>query len=119
MKDKKILQEEVLSDEELEKVAGGTVSETIDIVMAVGKVSDKWGTNQRGFLCPESVARYLKERYGIDATLGGEFFDGGTVSGEANQYSRNGELLTHQQVMDIINHRGMQPEKRGRLTRCE
>ena len=43
MKDEKILEEEMLSDEELDKVAGGTYDECSEIVMAVGKVVEHNG----------------------------------------------------------------------------
>ncbi|MBR1646421.1 MAG: hypothetical protein IJ685_06555 [Selenomonadaceae bacterium] len=115
---------EMLSDDELDNVSGGYLSETIDIVSAIGPVASGHGTNEKGYLRLSSVARYLRNRYGIEATLGGtiEESDGlrAMIEGTANQYSRNGQTLTHRQVMDIINHRSpVHPENRGRLTRCE
>ena len=42
---------------------------------------------------------YLKKNYGIDAKIDGRpDWD----EGNANIYSRNGEVLTHKQVLEII-----------------
>ena len=62
---------EMLSDDELDNVSGGYLSETIDIVSAIGPVASGHGTNEKGYLRLSSVARYLRNRYGIEATLGG------------------------------------------------
>jgi len=43
MKDEKFLQEEMMSEEELDNVAGGTYFETNEIIDAVGKVVEHNG----------------------------------------------------------------------------
>ena len=47
----------------------------------------------------QELPNYLKKTYGIDAKISGRpDWD----TGDANTYSRNGETLTHKQVLDII-----------------
>ena len=113
MKDKKILEEEMLSDEELDKVAGGTYDECSEIVMAVGKVVEHNGfiDNKPGKFMwyldgnPET-ADYLKKTYNIDAELSGYLAPGAgggyPIDGVANIYKINGKQISHQQVLDII-----------------
>lgn len=119
---KEILENEILSDDELDNVSGGTTHETLEIISYIGKVYCA-GTNESGYLKPESVARYLKLRYGIDATISWDITktDYGTCLGEGspNQYSRDGQTINHQQVMAIIKDPyPVRPDNRMKLTPC-
>ena len=112
---KKVLDEEILNDEELEKISGGSVSETKQIKNALGKVYEVDGF-QGNFNNPvkfktyvpiDEVGDYLKKIYNIDATINFGIYDPSdhdfVTEGATNKYSRNGQPLTHQQVLDIIN----------------
>ena len=112
---KKINEElEQLSDEELDKIAGGTYSETQSLRKAIGEVVTVHGftgnfnnpvTFKRNLFIDE-VAPYLKKTYGIDSKLDCGEYDSAShdfvTEGGANKYSLNGKSLTHQQVLDII-----------------
>ena len=94
---------EKLSDEQLEQVAGGTSDESfelMDVLKAVaGKSIVKHATDSK------SIATYLKEHYNIDATINFGIYDAADhdyTRGEVNIYSRNGEKLTHRDVLNII-----------------
>ena len=112
MADKDKFADEVMSDEELDGVAGGTYSETSDIIMAVGKVVEHNGfyNNKPAkfmwYLDDSEVAGYLKKNYNIDAELDGYKHPGaggGWIEEcEANIYKINGKQISHQQVLDII-----------------
>ena len=95
-----------LSEEELDQVAGGTRTEVFDIIHAIGKVHTKiMGVDHYSELdfVPGQIEGYLKEHYGIKANLSTGFL--GTGLGESkNTYSRDGQSLTHQQVINIIKH---------------
>ncbi len=109
---KEILKDEILKDEELDNVAGGTVSETNDLRRTIGEVRLVHGYYNNEpkdfytYLSIGEVAPYLKEHYGIDATINlGEYYLAGhdyITEGAPNKYSRDGQSLTHQQVLDII-----------------
>ena len=112
MKDKKIFEEEMLSDEDLDNVAGGTYSETSEIIMLLGKVSEHNGfiDNKPGkfmwYLDDFELPGYLKKTYNIDAELDG-YKQPGAGGGwieecGANIYKINGKQISHQQVLDII-----------------
>ena len=110
MADKKILDNEILSDEELDNVAGGTVSETYQLRKAIGEVyfvKDGQPAPFYTYLPENEVAGYLKKTYNIDATLNFGDYDPAShdyvTEGDPNQYSINGKSLTHQQVLGIIN----------------
>lgn len=115
MKDEKILENEIMTDEELEKVSGGTHYETSQIINAIGQIYKVNGfkgdfshpVTFYTYLPLDEVEPYLKKTYGIDAKLDCGQYDPAAhdfvTEGGANQYSRNGQSLTHQQVMDIIN----------------
>lgn len=115
MKNEKILQEEVLSDEDLEKISGGSVSETDQIRNAIGQVYEVDGFKDnfshpvkfKTYLPTNEVCGYLKKHYNIDATLNFGDFDPAShdfvTDGDPNKYSRNGQTLTHAQVLNIIN----------------
>ena len=84
---------EALNDEELDGVAGGTVRESWEIFQVLRQ---KINISNMGLY---DMPVYLKKTYGIDAQIDGRpDWD----TGDANIYSRNGETLTHKQVLDII-----------------
>ena len=107
---KEIFKDEMLSDEELDNITGGTSEETIEMINAIGYVRERTnycdGKKFYSLLPPDEVASYLKKTYGIDATINlGRFNDDVhqfEMGGKPNQYSRNGQLLTQKQVLDII-----------------
>jgi len=111
MTDESNLNEEVLSDVELDNISGGTYSETQSLRKAIGEVVTVHGfegdfshpvTFKRNLFIDE-VAPYLKKTYGIDSKLDcGESDPVFVTEGGANKYSLNGKSLTHQQVLDII-----------------
>ena len=54
----------------------------------------------------DEVGDYLKKHFNIDAKINFWIYDpsdhGFVTEGAVNEYSRNGEKLTHPQVLDII-----------------
>ena len=110
MKDEKILAEEILSDEELEGVAGGSWMEFTD---------DMLKANERGIAGFENVGldansdlvkmigddnlrhKYVEKvgalfaSHGIEMTYNGKFL-------EKNIYKFNGKEITRQQAWDIV-----------------
>ena len=101
MTNTKIFAEEMLLDEELEKVSGGTREEFIDLVKILPKVVvPRYGNkNARPEIMSKGqVEIWLKANLNIDAelSLGNRIFD---RPGVANTYSIDGESLTHEEVM--------------------
>ena len=88
------MDEEILSDEELEKVAGGAVRECTDICkLAAEKDHVSLGLHQ--------VQDYLKKYHNIDAKIDiGDVF--ACDNGNPNVYKYNGEIINHSQVLEII-----------------
>ena len=110
MKDEKVLNEEVLSEEELEKVAGGTVGELEDLTEAMvsnptlkflGKADSHIpGANR---LVADAVEGILKDQLNIDADISLGLF--GTGAGSAKNTYRDMETdkyMTHAEVLDRI-----------------
>ena len=92
MIDEKKLASAAMTNEELDNVAGGTVRESWEIF----KILSKKNAPSMGL---HELPDYLKKNYEIDAKIDGRpDWD----EGNANIYSRNGETLTHQQVIEII-----------------
>ena len=103
-----------MNDNELEKVAGGTTSEVGELSKAIGEIYPVNGfqgdfshpVTFNTYLPIDEIAPYLKKTYGIDAKLNlGKYNPAAhdfVTEGNANKYSRNGQTLTHQQVLDII-----------------
>ena len=92
---------EKLDDEQLEQVAGGTFNETTHLQAAIG-----WLPSRFNYVVYKDIPQYLKEHYNIDVTL---YYENTNDRGDhwhnqedANIYSRNGQTLTHQEVIDII-----------------
>ena len=121
MTNTKILAEEMMNAEELEKVSGGTVAEFTEIYAAlekkagtVGAISEGLRTildhipggkigksvwNNGGVRIAESL---LKKCFGINSNMSiGWVGTGYRESG--NIYSKNGKGLSHQEVLNIIN----------------
>lgn len=106
---KKINEElEKLSDEELEKVAGGTNGEYFELANLLPKV--KRGHFGGKIVREEIVSKaeltsWLKENLNIDANISTKssiFAEGGEdfySLGNANTYVRNGENLSHSSVV--------------------
>ena len=121
MTNTKIFAEEILADEQLERVSGGTVAEFTEIYAAlekkagaVGAVSEGLRTildhipggkigkslwNNGGVRIAETL---LKDCFGINSNMSiGWVGTGYRESG--NIYSKNGKGLSHQEVLNIIN----------------
>ena len=92
---------EVMSDEELDQVAGGTTGQTLEIINLIGRVV-KDGNYDRNLGFWE-VADYLRNNYKIEAQI---FYDtdylGTGLGNKANTYTHNGKTITHQQVINVI-----------------
>ncbi len=101
MKDEKILQEEIMEDEELDAVAGGTLNELRDLQKLFYHYTDvQRKKTVTVYKSADWIKKWLKSRLNIDAEInhkGGWFTSPG-----ANSYSRNGESLTHEQVVAEI-----------------
>ena len=109
MKEEKILQEEILSDDELENVAGGTVNELEDLTRAfidnstlniVGALETHIpGANK---ILANTIEKGLKDM-GIEAHISIGFLGTGLAS-DPNTYKdmSTGKSLTHQEVVNII-----------------
>ena len=110
MKDEKVLNEEVLSEEELEKVAGGKVAELEELTEAIvhnstlkflGKANSHIpGANR---LVADAVEGILKDHLNIDADISLGAF--GTGAGSAKNTYRDMETskyMTHAEVLDRI-----------------
>ena len=107
MKNDRISDKEFLSDEELDKVVGGSRSELYEIFKALEKrESESYGQmwSLRQVLdCVGSAAfeekamkilpDILQKDFSIDSAI--------SLSGE-NQYRSNGGTLTHKQVLEMI-----------------
>ena len=112
MKSKEVLKEEILSDEQLEFVVGGTRLETAlanaafykyyfgeDVTFSIDNASDN--------LYQKEVLGELLDNWeivhNIDVGLNG------TGEGEkANEYFRNGKKLNNNQLLALINHMATQ-----------
>jgi len=104
MAEKDKFADELMSDEELDQVAGGTNGEYDALRNAIGKVevyrnllATRVQEKTVGLVGVDYMKKYLKQHYEIDAEISLGFF-----GGSANVYKRNGESLSHQQVLDMI-----------------
>ena len=105
---------ELMSDDELDQVAGGTKSEFKELQKVLPKITDRiWNDVNRCYedaerpLNRDEVVRYLQDRYLIiaDIQTSGSWWN--PFSGGANNtYKRNGESLTHAQVVAEIKSLG-------------
>ena len=110
MKDEKVLNEEVLSEEELEKVAGGKVAELEELTEAIvhnstlkflGKANSHIpGANR---LVADAVEGILKDQLNIDADISlGAFGTGAGSSKNTYRDMETGKYMTHAEVLDRI-----------------
>ena len=92
---------EQLSDEELDAVAGGTLNELRDLQKLFYHYTDvQRKKTVTVYKSADWIKKWLKSSLNIDAEInhkGGWFTSPG-----ANSYSRNGESLTHEQVVAEI-----------------
>ena len=111
MKDEKILAEEILSDEELDNVAGGSWLEFTDDMLkakerGLAGFENLDMTNPNSDLIKMIGDDKLRHQYvekvsavfashGIEMTYNGKFL-------EANVYKFNGKEITRQQAWDIV-----------------
>lgn len=105
--EEKILKDEVLSDDELEQVAGGTDAEYKELTNILPKIS-YWYNPFLGkarwmerAMEPEEMKDYLKKTYNIDSHI--NIYTGFRRGGGApNEYSRNGVSMSHAEVVEFI-----------------
>ena len=113
MADEKKYADEMLTDEELDKVAGGTYAEAEELQALFGyRVSNNSYSRKKAKSVSTSssseiisynksfseVESWLKEHLNIDANLHYTHFWPWTKA-DPNTYSRNGVSLTHEQVV--------------------
>ena len=121
MTNEKIFTNEIISDTELDNISGGTVAQFNDIWEALekqdgamgkvdntlGKILDMLPGGKIGKAAWRNIAAplaetALKKCYGIDANISIGFV--GTGGGESgNSYKKNGQSISHQDVLNIIN----------------
>ena len=96
--------DEKLSDEELDQVAGGTVGEYDELRDLFGTVKrhvSSGGRNAHTFegrLNDEEIKSWLRSNLNIDAQINYKrWFP--WQDGDPNVYTRNGQSLTHEQVV--------------------
>ncbi len=101
---------EQLSDEELERVAGGTVGELEDLTKAIVsnptlKFLGKAGAHVPGAnrISADAVETLLKDHLNIDADISLGLFGTGAASAK-NTYRdmKTGQYITHAEVLDRI-----------------
>ena len=121
MTKEKIFTNEILSDAQLDNISGGTIAQFKEIWEALeklagvmgkvdntlGKILDmlpggKIGTAAWRNIAAPLAETALKKCYGIDANISIGFV--GTGGGESdNTYKKNGQAISHQEVLNIIN----------------
>ena len=121
MTKEKIFTNEIISDAQLENVSGGTIAQFTDIWNALEKKAGVMGDIDNGLrkildmlpggsigtaawrnVAAPLAETALKKCYGIDANISiGWLGTGFRESG--NTYSRNGQSISHQDVLNIIN----------------
>ena len=107
MKDEKILENEILTDEQLEQIVGGSWEEYKDIAKLLPKVRywyQSYTTKSRWIdrdMDPDEVRKYLNETYNVDASISAYTLFG-NYSNVKNKYSRDGVSMTHAEVLDLI-----------------
>ena len=108
--------DEMLTDEQLNGVAGGTygeykeLRELLPMVEYYSRIlpgTHKKFKNSR-YLTPNEVELWLKNELGIDANIDvGSKWNLFDSAGEKNTYSRNGSSLTHSEVIaEVKNYLG-------------
>ena len=93
---------EIMSMEQLDGVAGGTCKETDHIINALGYVvkTECRGRTSTRKLYRSEVRGYLKDHYGIEASLHNGFWI--FSDGDPNTYKMNGKSITHLDVIKMI-----------------
>lgn len=110
---KKINEElEKMSDDELEQVAGGTNGEykalrkllpMVHYIKNLSFFDQAVEHKKKRYMTTDEVEGWLKTNLNIDAEIDDGFFlNPFDSAGDPNKYSRNGQMLTHGQVMDEI-----------------
>ena len=110
MTNEKIFANEILADEQLEKVSGGTVGELEDLTNAIvhnptlkflGKANSHIpGANR---LVADAVEGILKDQLNIDADISlGAFGTGAGSSKNTYRDMKTGQYITHAEVLDKI-----------------
>lgn len=94
-----------LNENELNNVAGGTNREYSEIAHLLPKKTvRRYNTAREEMLSKAEVTQWLKTNLNIDAKMNTnsgifvEYTDFGALGG-ANTYTRNGETLSHEEVM--------------------
>ncbi len=102
MADEKKFADEMLTYDELDKVAGGTLDELRDLQkLFYHYIHYTRQGPATVYKSADWIKDWLKSRLNIDAEINYRnswFF----TSAGANSYSRNGEILTHEQVIEEI-----------------
>lgn len=105
-----VMTNEVLKEEQLDEVAGGSYSETMELIRAIGLVDIREKRYSRRGSRYETVRRqleggevreYLKDHYGIDSIINFRAHSF-LYDGQKNTYKKDGKSLTHYQVWDMI-----------------
>lgn len=95
--------DEMLTDDELDGVVGGSNREYSQIYNAISTNSAINGGETYKYYNVDAIKTVLKEKLGIDAEINTDFssnrLDLGNV---ANKYTRNGESLTQAEVLKLI-----------------
>ena len=110
MAEEKILNEEQLSDEELENVSGGKVAELEKLADAIVhnptlKFLGKAGAHVPGAnrISADAVETLLKDHLNIDADISlGAFGTGAGSSKNTDRDMKTGQYITHAEVLDRI-----------------
>lgn len=106
----KKIADEMLTNEELEKISGGTDSEFTELQLALSKCTKE---TEEGIIISlktkEEIQDWLKTNLNIKAKIYGDNILGKSytsytdpVEDTPNEYTRNGQSLTHGQVMAEI-----------------
>ena len=108
MADEKILKDEILKDEELDRVAGGTFAESYSDAQAFEKLGVKIFENDLAgvpLLDHEGFVnlRNAFEKYGVTLKDDGSIWGDLTGSSKANQYFINGKKVTQDEAWKHIN----------------
>lgn len=104
MMNEKIFINEIILDSDLDKVAGGTngeYRELREILPTVMRIfySD-YGDKHPNYMTTDEVSEWLKINLKIDAKIdAGAWYNPFDSAGSENTYSRNGQTLTHGQVV--------------------
>ena len=108
----KILKDELMNEEELENVAGGTNGEYKELrkllpvikyitYSPVFEESIEHETSR--YMYTDEVEGWLKQNLNIDANIdNGAWYNPLNSAGNSNIYSRNGQSLTHAQVVNEV-----------------